>query len=53
MMEVRADLFLNNGLDYMSIEEAGRMLIEQASDKGNVFANFFSNTSVSHTGITN
>lgn len=38
MMEVRTDLFLNSNLEYTVIEKMGKVLIEKASDKGNIFA---------------
>ena len=38
MMEVRTDLFLNLGLEYDTIEQRGKALIEKASNKENLFA---------------
>ncbi len=38
MMEVRTDLFLNSGLEYNTIEQRGKSLIEKASNNENLFA---------------
>ena len=38
MMEVRTDLFLNSGLEYNTIEQMGKSLIEKASNNENLFA---------------
>lgn len=38
MMEVRTDLFLNSGLEYDTIEQKGKSLIEKVSNNGNLFA---------------
>lgn len=38
MMEVRTDLFLNLRLEYNTIEQAGKTLIEKASNSENMFA---------------
>lgn len=38
MMEVRTDLFLNMGLEYNTIEQMGKSLIEKASNNKNMFA---------------
>lgn len=47
LMEVRADLFLKTGLGFFEIEEVGKTLIEQAGQKGNIFAQVFQGSSVS------
>lgn len=38
MMEVRTDLFLSSGLEYNTIEQMGKSLIEKASNNENLFA---------------
>lgn len=38
MMEVRTDLFLNSGLEYNTIEQTGKTLIEKAKNSENMFA---------------
>lgn len=38
MMEVRTDLFLSSGLEYNTIEQMGKSLIEKASNNENMFA---------------
>ena len=38
MMEVRTDLFLNSGLEYSTIEQTGKSLIEKANNSENRFA---------------
>lgn len=47
LMEVRADLFLNTGMEFSEIEKVGKILIRQASKKGNIFAQVFQGVSVS------
>lgn len=38
MLEVRTDLFLNSGLEYSTMEQMGKSLIEKASNNKNMFA---------------